>query len=92
MRKADYYFDRNGLTIRYEKLGTINIDELRQAILTDINILRNDINIRYVKDVRLRIHATNEYGEEIKITRPEGGTMRLIDTHHYRPACKDYEL
>jgi hypothetical protein len=85
-------FEPNGLTISYKALGTISIAELRNALIEDVNALRDIYNVQFVKDVRIRLAVTNEYGEEIKVRRPAGGTIRYMDTHHYRPACKDYEL
>lgn len=80
-----------GLMIEYQELGTISIDELAQAILTDINALKDIYNVRYVTGVRMRIPVTNEYGEAIVVRRTGGGTLLKIDTHHYRPHCLDYD-
>lgn len=85
-------FEPNGLTISYRGLGTINIKELRDAVLEDIAALIEGYNIQYVKNARLRLEVTNEYGEEVKLQKPTGGTLTFLDTHHYRPACKDYNL
>jgi hypothetical protein len=63
-----------------------------QAMYTDIQILKDQYNIRFVRAPRLKIFATNEYGDQIKVRRPAGGSLHSIDTHHYRPACKDYGL
>jgi len=82
----------DGLTINYKELGTISIDELAHALLADIHALRDGYNVRYVKAARLKLLVTNEYGEEIRVRRPAGGTIHYMDTHHYRPACKDYDL
>jgi hypothetical protein len=41
---------------------------------------------------RLKIIATNEYGEQIRVRRPAGGYVYYMDTHHYRPVCRDYDL
>jgi hypothetical protein len=85
-------FERQGLFIDYGELGTINIDEFIQAVLTDIHVLKDTYHVQYIKNARLRLLVTNEYGEELKVRRPTGGTIYYMDTHHYRPACKDYEL
>ncbi len=85
-------FERRGLFIAYRELGTINIDEFKQALIADMNALKDIYDIHYVKDARLNILVTNEYGEELRVRRPTGGTIRFMDTHHYRPACKDYDL
>lgn len=81
-----------GLTIAYNALGTISIDELAHALIEDIQALKEIYNVSYVKGSRLKLFVTNEYGEEIKVRRPTGGTIQFMDTHHYRPACKDYDL
>lgn len=85
-------FDPRGLTIDYGGLGTISIDELAHAVVEDIQALKDIYNIQFVKNPRLRIYATNEYGEEVRVRRPAGGTINHMDTHHYRPSCKDYDL
>ncbi len=85
-------FEPDGLTIAYKELGTMHIDEFAQALLADIQALKEIYNVHYVKNPRLRIHVTNEYGEEYDVRRPVGGRIFYMDTHHYRPACKDYEL
>lgn len=93
MRKRQGPFEPDdSLTIGYKELGTINIDELAHAVIEDIKALKDIYNVRYVKACRLRIFATNEYGEIIKVRRPGGGHIYYMDTHHYRPACKDYDL
>jgi len=91
-RKGRKSFEPNGLTIDYKGLGTISIDEFAHAVVEDVQALKDIYNIRYVKNPRLRLYVTNEYGEEITVRRPTGGTIKYMDTHHYRPACKDYDL
>jgi hypothetical protein len=81
-----------GLTISYNELGVVNIDELAHAILEDIQALKDIYNVRFVNGTRLRLLVTNEYGEELRVIRPSGGRIFYMDTHHYRPACKDYDL
>jgi hypothetical protein len=85
-------FSSGGLTIDYTELGTISIDELRDAVIEDIEALKNIYNVRFVKGPRLRMYPTNEYGEPVRLVRPAGGAIDFMDTHHYRPACKDYDL
>lgn len=85
-------FESHGLTMEYKLLGTISIDELAHALWDDIQILKTIYNVRYVKEPRLKIVVTDEYGEEIKVRRPAGGYVHFLHTHHYRPACKDYDL
>ena len=91
-RRDKNSFEPNGLTIDYSALGTISLDELAHAIIEDVHALQDIYNIRYVKAPRLRLNVTNEYGDPVEVRRPAGGTIRRIDTHHYRPACKDYDL
>lgn len=83
---------RTGLMIEYRELGTISIDELAHALVEDIQALKDLYNIRYVKGAHLRLPVTNEYGEQIEVRHPQGGRAYRIDTHHYRPACRDYDL
>lgn len=85
-------FEPQGLTISYKELGTISIDELAHAVLEDIQALKDIYNVQYVKASRMKLLVTNEYGEVIRVCRPGGGRIHFMDTHHYRPACKDYEL
>jgi hypothetical protein len=81
------------LKIHYEKLGTIAIDELKQAIWADIEALKDQFGIAYVNRVMLIVPATNEYGDPMWVRRMStGAIVRRLDTHHYRPACLDYKL
>ena len=82
-----------GLMIEYRELGTVSIEEMTHAIIQDLQALKEIYNVQYVKGARLRLPVTNEYGELRVIRRPGGGgNLDRIDTHHYRPACKDYDL
>lgn len=92
MGKKRGSFDPDGLTIGYKALGTISIDELAHALVEDIQALKEIYNIRFVTGPLLKLYATNEYGERIIVRRPTGGRIHYMDTHHYRPACKDYDL
>jgi hypothetical protein len=92
MRNGRGSFEQQGLTISYKELGTISIDELMHALIEDIHALKDLYNVQYVKAPRLRFFVTNEYGEIIPVRRPGGGTISFMDTHHYRPACRDYDL
>ncbi len=85
-------FETRGLTIDYRCLGTISIRELAHAVLADTYVLSDIYNVRFVKAPRLRVIAADEYGQEIKVWHPAGGAVRYLNTHHFRPACKDYEL
>lgn len=92
MKTGKGSFEPHGLLIAYKQLGTISIEELAHAIMEDLGALRDIYNVRYVTAPRLKIFVTNEYGEEITVRRPGGGRIFYMDTHHYRPACKDYDL
>ncbi|GHF71494.1 hypothetical protein [Seohaeicola zhoushanensis] len=92
MKTGKGSFEPHGLLIAYKQLGTISIEELAHAIMEDLGALRDIYNVRYVTAPRLKIFVTNEYGEELTVRRPEGGRIFYMDTHHYRPACKDYDL
>lgn len=89
-RKGSHEPER--LTIAYKELGTISIEEFRDALIEDIQALREIYNVRYVDGARLQFHVTNEYGEQIRVRRPAGGTVNFMDSHHYKPACTDYDL
>ena len=79
-------------TIDYKALGTVSVSELSQALWVDIKALGDLYNVRYVTGARLIIPSTNEYGDPVVIRHPEGHIARRLDTHHYRPACLDYQL
>ncbi len=83
---------QNAVFIDYKELGTISIDELAQALYTDIQALKDIYNVKYVTAPRIKLPITNEYGDQRLIRHPEGHFINRMDTHHYRPACKDYEL
>lgn len=78
--------------IDYRKLGTVHVDELMQAVISDLHALKDIYNVQYVNAAFLRLPVTNEYGDPLEVKRPSGGCVSKLDTHHYRPACKDYEL
>ena len=84
--------DHGLLIIGYDQLGVIPIEELRDALIEDMQALKDIYNIHYINSSRLKILATNEYGEAVKIRRPRGGSITYLDTHHFRPACRDYDL
>ena len=85
-------FDPHGLTMEYKLLGTISIDELAHAVYEDIKTLKEIYNVRYVTGSRLKLFVSDEFGTQIKVRRPGGGYVHYLHTHHYRPACKDYDL
>ena len=87
MKKSD------PVEIDYKSLGTIAIDELKQAIWEDIEALKDQFGVTYVTGVKLVVPATNEYGDPLVIKRlSTGAAVKRLDTHHYHPACLDYKL
>jgi len=93
MGKKHFTRQRSAIYIDYSQLGTISIDELAQAVYTDVKALKDIYHVNYVTGPRLKIPVTNEYGDEVVVSRPGGGGyVSRMDTHHYRPACKDYDL
>ncbi|MGD9537142.1 MAG: hypothetical protein AB7P52_05235 [Alphaproteobacteria bacterium] len=82
----------NYLTIDYKALGTISLEELRQAVLTDLAAMGDILNIEFTTGAKLLIPITNEYGDPVRFSELTNRSQTRIDTHHYRPACKDYEL
>jgi len=39
------------------------------------------------------VPATNEFGDPLVVKRlSTGAPVKRLDTHHYRPACLDYQL
>ena len=81
-----------GFLISYSKIGTVSIEELRNALIEDIHVLKDLYNIHYLRGARLKIFATDQYGREVKVRNAEGKKVYFLDTHHFMPACKDYDL
>ncbi len=79
--------------IDYKSLGTIALDEFKQALWDDIQALHEQFGISFVKGAKLIVPATNEYGDPVSVKRLSNGQrVSRLDTHHYRPACMDYKL
>ena len=83
---------RQGLVIDYRELGTISINELGHAVFEDVQSLKDIYHCHYVKGARLWLPITNEYGDDLEVKRQDGRRIFRMDTHHFRPACKDYDL
>jgi hypothetical protein len=80
------------LVIGYEKIGTIPLDQWKQAILDDIEALRNEFGISYVTNSKLS-GGHQRFGGPLVIKRlSTGATVKHLDTHYYRPACLGYHL
>jgi hypothetical protein len=67
MKKSD------PVEIDYKSLGTIAIDELKQAICEDIDALKNQFGVSFVTGVKMIVPATNEFGDPVVITRRRAG-------------------
>lgn len=82
-----------GFTILYKQLGTISAEELLDALIEDIKAIQEDFDVAYITGGYLRLYVTNEYGDEVPVRRHRrGGRVLAIDTYHFRPACRDYDL
>lgn len=84
-------FRDNALVIEYRGLGTISVEELAHALIEDLQCIKEEFNVRFCTNVRLRIPVTNEYGEPLKPRRECGTRVSRIDSFHYRPMCMDYD-
>jgi hypothetical protein len=81
------------LEVDHKTLGTISLDELKQALWEDIQALHEEFDVSFVKNVKLIVPATNEYGDPVDVHRRcNGHRIKGIDTHPYHPACLDYKL
>jgi hypothetical protein len=55
-------------------LGTIAVDELKQAVWEDFEALKDQFGVHYLTGVRLTVPATNEYGDPMQVRRLSTGT------------------
>lgn len=46
-----------GVVIEYSALGTMSVDEFRRAIWTDLEVLKDQYNVKYVKNPALRFRS-----------------------------------
>src|SRR3546814_814165 len=76
----------------YQSIGTVSIKEFGDAFMEDIHALEDLYNIHFVTGSRLYLPVTNEYGDPMRVIHPDGRRVDRIDTHHYRPACLDYDM
>lgn len=82
-----------GLTIDYEKMGMMTIDEFKQALWTDLQILKEQHAVKYVDAPKLRLKPTDEFGDSHTVRRQrDGKAIFRMHTRHYRPACMDYDF
>jgi len=84
--------DDRTLMVDYKALGTVSTKELMNAVIEDVHALEDLYHIRYVTAGRLFLPVTNQYGDPLRIIHPNGHPIQRIDTHHYRPACMDYDM
>jgi hypothetical protein len=74
--------------IDYKTLGTIPLDELKQAIWEDIEALREEFGVSFVTGVKLVVPATNEFGDTVQVRRLSTGRSdpraRLAGRRAYR--------
>ena len=74
MKKSD------PVEIDYKSLGTIAIDELKQAIWEDIEALKDQFGVSYVTGVKLVVPATNEFGDPVVVKRlATGATVKRLE-------------
>jgi len=67
MKKSD------PVEIDYKGLGTIAIDELKQAIVEDIDALKNQFGVSFVTGVKMIVPVTNEFGDPVVVKRRHVG-------------------
>ena len=80
------------LTVDYTRLGTISLDEFRQAILTDLHVLEDVHGVEFITAPLLRIKVTDDYGEPHPVRGlGDGKPIYRMHTRHFRPSCWDYE-
>lgn len=80
------------LTVDYVRMGVMTIDELKQALWTDLQILKDERRVKYIKAPRLKLQPTDENGEPAPVRDRDGKTLHRMHTYHYRPACMDYDF
>lgn len=82
-----------GLTVDYSKMGTMTIDEFKQALWTDLQVLKEQHAVKYINAPRLKLEITDEFGEAQPLRRRSNGKpIYRMHTRHYRPACMDYDF
>jgi hypothetical protein len=81
------------LEVDYQSLGTISLEEFKHALWEDIQALHDEFDVSFVKNAKLIVPSTNEFGDPVDVHRRSNGhRIKRIDTHHYHPACLDYKL
>jgi len=80
------------LTVDYTRLGTISLNEWRQAILTDLHVLEDLHDVQYITAPLLRIQVSDAFGEPLPVRNlGDGKPIYRMHTRHFRPSCMDYD-
>lgn len=82
----------DALLVDYREIGTVSIKEFADALMEDAHALEDLYSVRFVTASRLYVPVTNQYGDRLRVFHPDGRPVDRIDTHHYRPACLDYDV
>lgn len=73
-------------------MGIMTLDELKQAIWTDLQVLKDIYDVKYIKGPMLKLHLTDQFGEAAPLkSLSDGKPIYRMHTRHFRPACQDYE-
>lgn len=81
------------LTVDYSLMGIMTLDELKQAIWTDLEVLKETYNVKYIKAPMLKLNLTDQFGEAAPLkSLKDGRPIYRMHTRHFRPACQDYDL
>lgn len=81
-----------GITVDYAKMGVMTIEELKQALWTDLQILKDERRVKYIVAPRLKLQPTDESGDPVPVRGRDGRTLHRMHTSHFRPACMDYDF
>lgn len=93
MAKKKIKHKPTGLTVDYTRMGAMTIDEFKQALWTDLQILKEDHHVKYVIAPKLKLELADEFGDCAPLRgRGDGKPIYRIHTRHYRPACMDYDF
>lgn len=80
------------LTVDYTVMGIMTLDELKQALWTDLQVLKETYNVKYIKGPMLKLNLTDQFGEVAPLkSLNDGKPIYRMHTRHFRPACQDYE-
>ncbi len=82
---------KHRLVVNYDNLGTISERELIDALIDDLEIMKEKYGVKFYKGGKLLLTPSDEYGSPLNIKRSNGSHLKRFDSTHYRPACLDYE-